>query len=319
MTELTKQMYDDMDDVELIVTYLQGRLPDERAAAVKRRLKEDPAFLEFAAPLLLTWSVPKHIERKPRPEGELERDWAEFVKRTGFPNRPQEPPPAATPAPDRVLWSSRRTWERIMWFVVAFMVVVPLGATVWYDVIKPNYFPEPTDGYVAPAVPAAANPKAAAEFPFEPAPPPVTDLVPYQSGWITLENGIHVKLEPGAELRVAQRRLSGMRHLLLKGTARFRVPFLDPPEMSMRPQSLVVETPVGFVTASESEFTVAAGADTTALQIHALPPHGKIPPSPMTLAPVLMPVDVDQILVLLEPGNARLVRGRNPVRLPSSR
>ena len=39
----------------------------------------------------------------------------------------------------------------------------------------------------------------------------------------------------------------------------------------------------------------------------------------MTLGPVIEPVDVDQILVLFEPGSARLVRGRNPVRLPSSR
>ena len=117
MTDQTTPMFDDMDDVELIVTYLQGRLPAERAEAVKRRLTDDAAFLEFAAPLLLTWSVPKHIVRKPRPEGETERAWAEFVKRTGFPNRPQEPPaapapaPAAPPAPasDRVLWSSRRT------------------------------------------------------------------------------------------------------------------------------------------------------------------------------------------------------------------
>ena len=88
MTDHTTPMFDDMDDVELIVTYLQGRLPAERAEAVKRRLKEDAAFLEFAAPLLLTWSVPKHIVRNPRPEGETERAWAEFVKRTGFPNRP---------------------------------------------------------------------------------------------------------------------------------------------------------------------------------------------------------------------------------------
>ena len=43
------------------------------------------------------------------------------------------------------------------------------------------------------------------------------------------------------------------------------------------------------------------------------------PPSPTTLAPVIEPVDVDQMLILLEPGSARLVRGRNPVRLPSSR
>ena len=88
MTNDTVPEFDDMDDVELIVTYLQGRLPAERAEAVKRRLTDDAAFLEFAAPLLLTWSVPPRWVRQPRPEGETERAWAEFVKRTGFPNRP---------------------------------------------------------------------------------------------------------------------------------------------------------------------------------------------------------------------------------------
>ena len=82
---------------------------------------------------------------------------------------------------------------------------------------------------------------------------------------------------------------------------------------------LVVQTLVGYVTASESEFTVVARADTTDVQVHALPGHGAVPPSPMTLAPVIEPVDVDQSLVMVEPGSARLVRGRNPVRLPSTR
>ena len=88
MTDHTTPMFDDMDDVELIVSYLQGRLPPDRAAAVRKRLAEDDAFREFAAPLLLTWSVPPHLERHPRPEGEAERAWEEFVRRTGFPNRP---------------------------------------------------------------------------------------------------------------------------------------------------------------------------------------------------------------------------------------
>ena len=94
---------------------------------------------------------------------------------------------------------------------------------------------------------------------------------------------------------------------------------MTPPDTRLRTQVLVVQTPVGYVTASESEFTVAAGADTTDVHVHALPAHGNTPPSPMTLAPVIEPVDVDQILILLKPGSARLVRGRNPIRLPSSR
>ncbi len=162
-----------------------------------------------------------------------------------------------------------------------YVIVVSFGTILWHDLIKPNYFPDPTDGWVAPAAPADAK--------------PVTDLVPYQSGWITLENGIAVQLTPGAELRVAQRRLRGMRHLILTGTARFRVPELDSAGTPWRSQSLAVETPVGFVTASESEFTVAARADTTDVQVHALPGRPPIPPTPMTLAPVLEIVEVYRI------------------------
>ncbi|MBK7908682.1 MAG: hypothetical protein IPJ78_19330 [Gemmatimonadetes bacterium] len=286
-------------DLELIINALNGHLSPERVAEVTRRLEEDPAFRDLAAPMLLTWSVPSYLERHPRPVGELEAAWTEFAEQAGI----AQPATSSAPRPSgRVLWSRRRTWERIMWFVVAFMLIVPMGATIWYDVIKPEYFPEPTDGYVAPAVPATTE----------------AEPVPYRSGWITLENGIDVQLTPGAELRVSPRRLRGMRHLILTGTARFRVPELDPPGTPTRTQALVVETPVGFVTASESEFTVAAGADTTEVQLHVLPGRSPLPPSPLTLASVIEPADRERILTLSEPGSARLVRGSDPVRLPSS-
>jgi hypothetical protein len=60
---------------------------------------------------------------------------------------------------------------------------------------------------------------------------------------------------------------------------------------------LVVQTPAGYLTASESEFTVVARADTTDVEVHALPGRPPITSSPMLLAPVIEPVDVDQILV----------------------
>ena len=153
MTDLTTPMYDDMDDVELIVTYLQDRLPADRAEAVKRRLTEDAEFREFAAPLLLVWSVPPRWKRKPRPEGETERAWAEFVKRTGFPERRPEPPvaPPEPPAPAPRRSRIGRFFEISFWSVAIYVVVLSLGAVLWYDVIKPNWFPDPTDGYVAPS------------------------------------------------------------------------------------------------------------------------------------------------------------------------
>lgn len=159
MTDQTNAVLDerdDMDEIELITRLLNGQLSPARAAAVKKRLKEDPAFLELAAPLLLTWSVPPYIERHPRPEGEWERAWAEFQKRTGFPQRPEAP--AAAPAPKRSRWSIGRIISIAFWAFMIYVVVLSLGTIIWDDLIQPNFFPKPTDGYVAPAGPAQPTP-----------------------------------------------------------------------------------------------------------------------------------------------------------------
>jgi len=72
------------DDLELITSYLNKRLDPERVAQVARRLEEDPEFRELAAPMLLVWRLPTHLERHPRPPGELERDWDRFTREAGF-------------------------------------------------------------------------------------------------------------------------------------------------------------------------------------------------------------------------------------------
>jgi ferric-dicitrate binding protein FerR (iron transport regulator) len=72
------------NDLELITSFLNGHLDPERVEQVRRRLDDDPGFRDLAAPMLLTWSVPKHLERHPRPAGELEKHWDEFTKRAGF-------------------------------------------------------------------------------------------------------------------------------------------------------------------------------------------------------------------------------------------
>ena len=110
-----------------------------------------------------------------------------------------------------------------------------------------------------------------------------------------------------------------MRHVLLEGTARFRVPDIDSAVTSMRTQALIVETPAGFVTASESEFRVTARADTTVVHSYSLGRPGARPSELITLAAVIEIEDLGQLLVLQEPGGARLVRGHDPVRLTSSR
>jgi hypothetical protein len=73
-----------MDDLELVTRYLNQQLDPERAEQVRVRLESDPEFYNLAEPLLFAWSVPRHVERHPRPPGELEEMWDRFAKRAGY-------------------------------------------------------------------------------------------------------------------------------------------------------------------------------------------------------------------------------------------
>jgi hypothetical protein len=136
---------EEMDDLELLTRMLNGQLDAARVAIVRKRLEDDPAFRDFAAPLLLTWSVPPHRERFPLPEGAWEHAWERLQQRIRI-EIPATPP---VPAPKR----SRigRFFEISFWSVMIYVVILSLGAVLWYDLIKPNWFPDPTDGYVAPS------------------------------------------------------------------------------------------------------------------------------------------------------------------------
>jgi ferric-dicitrate binding protein FerR (iron transport regulator) len=72
------------DDVELLTRYLNEQLDPERVAIVRRRLQEDSAFLNWAAPLVLAWKLPTESERRRRPPGEIEKHWDRFTKEAGF-------------------------------------------------------------------------------------------------------------------------------------------------------------------------------------------------------------------------------------------
>lgn len=143
----TYSVLDDMDDLELITRMLNGQLDPARVEAVRRRLAEDAEFRDLAAPLLLTWSVPPHIERNPRPEGEWERDWARLQQRL----RVDIPAAAPAPAPTRGRWGIGRITEITVWSVLLYVVLASFATILWFDLIKPRYFPDPTDGYVAPS------------------------------------------------------------------------------------------------------------------------------------------------------------------------
>jgi len=138
---------EEMDDLELLTRMLNGQLDAARVAIVRKRLEDDPAFRDFAAPLLLTWNVPPHRERFPLPEGEWERAWERLQQRI----RVEIPSAAPAPAPTRKRWTIGRIIGIAFWSLMIYVVVLSLGTILWHDLIKPNWFPDPTDGYVAPS------------------------------------------------------------------------------------------------------------------------------------------------------------------------
>jgi hypothetical protein len=74
----------EMEDIQLLTEFLNHQLDAERVALVEQRLREDAAFREWAAPLVLAWSVPADWGREPLPPGELEKQWDRFTKSAGF-------------------------------------------------------------------------------------------------------------------------------------------------------------------------------------------------------------------------------------------
>ena len=79
-----------MDDLELITRFLNQQLDPEVAEQVRERLETDPDFYNLAEPFLFAWSVPRHVDRHPRPPGELEELWDKFTKRAGFVHQRQK-------------------------------------------------------------------------------------------------------------------------------------------------------------------------------------------------------------------------------------
>jgi hypothetical protein len=144
MTDPTNAALDGGDDVELITRMLNGQLDPVRVAAVRKRLEEDAAFRELAAPLLLLWSLPKHHERFPRPAGEAERDLERLQQRirAEIPTDvPVDVPAAAPPRPTGIVQRISRIFEAGLWTFFIYVIVVGFGAILWFDVLKPTFFP----------------------------------------------------------------------------------------------------------------------------------------------------------------------------------
>lgn len=235
MSDDRTPMYDDMDDLELITSYLNGHLPPDRAEAVRKRLEEDAEFREFAAPMLLIWSIPPRHKRVPRPEGEAERAWEEFVKRTGFPKRPLQEP-------------KRRRW--VFKLLQLLILAAAVAVYVWL---------EPIQAYVE-------------SRQYDPP-------LPYDTAWVTIGDGVQVRLTPGTSLR-RKPVAFGRQWVLLDGTARFLVQARDSADRAVPPGRFRVRTRVGYVTVSEAEFTMTTLPDTTLVTVH---PFGGVRSHPTEL------------------------------------
>lgn len=279
----------DAADIELITSYLNRQLSPEHTEAVRKRLEEDADFRYLAEPFLLAWSVPTHLERHPRPEGEWERAFEDFKRRTGFPDRPAAPSaPPEPPPPPPSRWRRIRYWtgwKSLRVLVLLLTGAFLIGAQLMYSAIEDQMF-------------AAADRDLSA--------------LSYDTGWIALDDGIQVQLTPGASLQVDHRPEDGMRRVLLDGAARFRVSPLDPGAPTLRPQALRVETRAGTVSAGESEFSVAARADTTVVNVHPLGPRRVLNPVQITVVATTHFPGAASGVALRDLDGARLVRGRTP-------
>jgi ferric-dicitrate binding protein FerR (iron transport regulator) len=231
--------------------------------------------------------VPKHIVRYPRPEGEWERDWSEFKRRAGL-DQPREPEP---PPPSR--WERWQAFNRSTGAKVMFLVA--LAAFIYGGQLAFDKFPDPGSLEVTEPREYAA--------------------VAFDTGWISLGDGIEVQMPREAALKVDAQNLDGMKHVVLEGEARFRVLPLDNTSRVLRKNALYVETSAGSVWAGEADFTVTAGDSSTAVTVHPLGPRRTAMPNLRTVMISRKRPYVADHLGLLDSESGRLVRGQDPTRV----
>ena len=270
-TQSTHSVLDDTDDLELITRMLNGQLDPERVEAVRKRLEEDPAFRDMAAPLLLTWTIPKHLERHPRPEGEWEEGWSALTSRPGF--RPEPPR------------RKRSSWSGWLTVIVLALVIT--------------------------AIIASGGPRTAQQF---------YTLVPQDTGWITLWDGIEAKLSPGAALEKASALVNWSRSVRLDGEARFRITTLDLPSRVLRYGVLRIDTQTGQVSAGDGEFTVSSRNDTTFVRVDPLDPQRQASEPTRSTVSVATLLESTWYHLPLQAGEgAIMVFRQQPKRIPSPR
>lgn len=262
MTDEMRSIIDDEDDLELITSWLNGHLDPERVEAVRKRLEEDPAFRDLAAPLLITWSIPRYRDRHPRPEGEWEQEWEKFKQRPGYKIAlAQHQAQAEREARERAEKTEKPNWRTVgkrtwRWWTgwrgwwtsqgLRVFLLIGLGGVLIYGALTGDAMGSPDwddRSY---------------------------ELQPTGLGWMPIGDGISVELRDGAQLRVRSRLVDGARYMMLDGTARFRVGSVTDFERFPRPwRTMRVFTRAGVVTAGENtEFTVRTRGDTAILVVH---------------------------------------------------
>lgn len=277
---------DAMDDLELITSALNGHLDPVRLAEVRRRLDEDPAFRDLAAPLILTWSVPKHFERHPRPVGELERDWNAFAKKMGVGKRRRG---ARLPSGWRLI--------RYPLIVIIALLLAPYAVSALASLTFGAQRSEP--GTTAEDVARAARASA--------------EVVPLDLQWDSLDVGVWMRTEGRTTTRLSPWRRNGMLQLDLTGTARFRIVAIDSTEPRIRERTLAIRTRAGVVEAGESEFTVIARADTTVVHVHPIRHRAAVQSwTSMVQATTVLEDDLHSSVRVGEFAGAILQRDRRP-------
>ncbi|MCL4212725.1 MAG: FecR domain-containing protein [Gemmatimonadales bacterium] len=299
-TDHTYSVLDDMDDLELVTRMLNGQLDPARVEAVRRRLAEDAEFRDLAAPLLLTWTVPPHIERYPRPAGEWERDWSEFAQRAGI-----------APPPDPKGWRGFLFSTKVRPHI-KLLALLPLIPFVTLALVK--YVPMST---------WAMDDQTRARVMATPVADPRGRIarVPYDTAWIPIGGtGLQVRPALGSDLRVAERRTDGKRQFLLdSGAVRFHVAPVTSADPTLRGHQIDVQTPAGVVSAGESDFTVSVRGDTTDVEVHASGrPGSRFRPvearATIVGGPALSAEARSYSIPLAAGERTRLVRGQVPAR-----
>src|SRR5262245_30020022 len=71
-------------DLDIITDFLANELDPAQVADVRRRLEEEPAFRDFAAPIVAAWNVAPRWRREPPESTEIVLSWDRFTKLARF-------------------------------------------------------------------------------------------------------------------------------------------------------------------------------------------------------------------------------------------